>query len=429
MGFMRPYGAWNRAIISAPAVAALVLVLIVPTFSFAGVRSEIEAKNEEIKRLEEEAAKYRGTLDELERAVDTLEAEVRRRDRAIKSLEASIRVTKAKIGRTNLEIQELGREIGEKSQAIQARRGELGALVARLALADGETPLEVFVKNETLSAFFTAVDHLRDLQGTIQGILGHLREAKQDLEAAKAAAESKRRELAALAEELADQKALAEDERTERAELLRTTKNQERRYQELLAELERKREALQQEINALESDLEADFDRSVLPAPGKGILGWSLPPPIFITQYFGRTSFARSGGYNGKGHNGIDLRASASTPVFAAEGGIVRASGDTDRGCRRASYGRWVLVDHPNNLSTLYAHLSLIKIRAGEVVNRGELIGYSGRTGYATGPHLHFSLFAKHAVFVGELKSRVCGRIMVLPLSPFGGYLNPLEYL
>ena len=193
--------------------------------------------------------------------------------------------------------------------------------------------------------------------------------------------------------------------------------------------MERKREALQQEINSLESGLQANFAPSAVPAPGKGILGWPLPNPIFITQYFGKTSFARSGAYNGNGHNGIDLRAAVGTPVFASERGTVRAAGDTDLGCRRASYGRWVLIDHPNNLTTLYTHLSLIKVRPGDGVNRGELIGYSGRTGYATGPHLHFSAFVRQAVSVGQLKSRVCGRTMTLPLSPFSGYLNPLDYL
>ena len=134
------------------------------------------------------------------------------------------------------------------------------------------------------------------------------------------------------------------------------------------------------------------------------------------------------GAYRGQGHNGVDLRAALGTPVFAGAEGTVRATGDTDLACRRASYGRWVLLDHPNNLSTLYAHLSLIKIRAGEVVNRGELIGYSGRTGYATGPHLHISVFARRAVEVIQFPSRTCRRTMTIPRSPFPGYLNPLDF-
>ena len=392
-------------------------------------QKRIEEKNQEIKRLEEEAGKYRVTLDDLERTADTLEARLRTVDRAINRLAANIRLTDAKITRTGLEIQQFDAEIRSTASDIGTQRERLARFVATLASSEQETPLEALIRHETIAAFFSTVDNIRILQQSIQSVLAELRSAKHELEADKARAEGKRFELAALAEDLADQKTLQESERRERSNLLGETKRQERRYQELLAEVERKREALQEEINALESELASSFDRANLPKPGSGVLGWPLPDPISITQYFGRTAFARSGAYSGKGHNGIDFRAALGTPVFASTDGKVRATGDTDTACRRASYGRWILLDHPNNLSTLYAHLSLTKVRAGDTVNRGELIGYSGKTGYATGPHLHLSVFATQAVEVSQFRSRVCGRMMTVPLSPFGGYLNPLDYL
>ncbi|MBI4132290.1 MAG: peptidoglycan DD-metalloendopeptidase family protein [Candidatus Sungbacteria bacterium] len=392
------------------------------------IRDQIDDKNQEIKRLEAEAAKHRAALDEIGRAADTLASQVAAYERAIKKLDTDIRLTSAKISRTNLEIRELAAGIREKETSIEAQRERLGILVTTLAAGERETPLEVLMKNETLSAFFSSLDALRGVQRDLLALLAELRSTRQELKDRKTTAESKRLELSALAEDLADQRQLQDQQRRERAQLLAETKNQERRYQQLLAEVERKRDALQQEINSLESGLKPDFDRSALPAPGQGILGWPLPNPIFITQYFGNTSFARSGAYSGKGHNGIDLRAAVGTPIFAAERGVVRAVGDTDLGCRRASYGRWILIDHDNGLATLSAHLSLIKVGAGDGVNRGELIGYSGKTGYATGPHLHLSVFARQAVSVGQLVSRVCGRTMTLPLSPFGGYLNPLDF-
>ena len=393
------------------------------------LRRQIEAKTEEIRRLEEEAGRHRATIGQIEREANTLQSRIESLDRAIKSLDASIRLTNAKIERTNLEIQQLGGEIREQEAAIDRQRARLGHLIGLIAAADQETPMEILIKNETLASFFNAVDSLLGIQREIHTALATLRLEREKLKDRKSAAEGKRLELAALAEDLVDQKALELEERRTRQNLLAETKNQERRYQELLAETQKKREALEGELNALQASLKADFDRSLLPAPGSGILGWPLPEPIFVTQYFGRTAFARAGGYNGNGHNGIDLRAAVGTPVFTGERGTVRSVGDTDLACRRASYGRWILIDHPNNLSTLYTHLSLVKVKAGDAVNRGELIGYSGQTGYATGPHLHFSVFASQAVRVGELRSRVCGRLMTLPLSPFGGYLNPLDYL
>ncbi|MBI4132601.1 MAG: peptidoglycan DD-metalloendopeptidase family protein [Candidatus Sungbacteria bacterium] len=393
------------------------------------IRQQIDQKSEEIKKLEEEAKKFRGVLEETGRQVRTLQGDIRELDRRITGLEATIRVTNAKIARTNLEIKALGQEIQEKEATIAIERDRLRHLVGILAAGDNETPIEILMKNQTLAAFFTSIEYVMTLERDIHSALGELRRDREVLKGQKTEAEKKKLELAALTEDLADQKTLQLEARRGRSALLTETKNQERRFQELLVEVERKREALQQEINSLEAKLVARFDRSLLPKAGTGILGWPLPDPIFITQYFGQTAFARSGAYNGNGHNGIDFRAPLGTAVFASEGGVVRASGDTDLACRRSSYGRWILIDHPNRLATLYAHLSLLKVTPGASVSRGELIGYSGFSGYATGPHLHFTVFARDAVEVGILKSRACGTNMTLPLSPFGGYLNPLDYL
>ena len=152
-----------------------------------------------------------------------------------------------------------------------------------------------------------------------------------------------------------------------------------------------------------------------------------------VTQYFGNTEFAKSGAYSGKGHNGVDFRAAIGTPVKAALSGTVEGTGNTDavRGCY--SYGKWVLVKHSNGLTSLYAHLSEISASRGEEVRTGEIIGYSGNTGYSTGPHLHFTVYASNGVRVMKLgestgKKTPCANAEI-PVSPLGAYLNPMDYL
>jgi len=62
------------------------------------------------------------------------------------------------------------------------------------------------------------------------------------------------------------------------------------------------------------------------------------------------------------------------------------------------SYGLYVVIDHGNGYQTLYAHLSKVSVSVGERVSQGELIGYGGRSGYATGPHLHFEVHVSGAI-------------------------------
>jgi murein DD-endopeptidase MepM/ murein hydrolase activator NlpD len=91
---------------------------------------------------------------------------------------------------------------------------------------------------------------------------------------------------------------------------------------------------------------------------------------------------------NGEGafHSGIDIDAPYGTPVRAA------ADGDVTGAVMAAGYGREVELDHGHGLMTLYGHLSAIAVFAGEHVSRGQIIGYIGQSGRATGPHLHYEV-------------------------------------
>jgi murein DD-endopeptidase MepM/ murein hydrolase activator NlpD len=87
------------------------------------------------------------------------------------------------------------------------------------------------------------------------------------------------------------------------------------------------------------------------------------------------------------GHRAIDIGASTGSAVLAADGGFVSFAGWTDVG-----YGYLVVIDHANGFATYYAHLSNIYVSTGQAVERGQVIGGVGSTGWSTGPHLHFEV-------------------------------------
>jgi len=86
-------------------------------------------------------------------------------------------------------------------------------------------------------------------------------------------------------------------------------------------------------------------------------------------------------------HTGLDLAAPQGTPIYAAKAGVVTAAGWS-----RVGYGYYVKINHGGGVETLYAHMSRIAVRSGQRVKKGSMIGYVGRTGFATGPHLHFEV-------------------------------------
>jgi len=94
----------------------------------------------------------------------------------------------------------------------------------------------------------------------------------------------------------------------------------------------------------------------------------------------------------GRQHEGIDIAASHGTPVQAARPGKVIYAEDSISG-----YGKMVIIRHSPNFATVYAHLSRIGVRAGDIVDRGKVIGKVGMTGRATSSHLHFEIRHKRA--------------------------------
>lgn len=406
------------------------------------MRRDIDAKKSEIQKLEEEAKQFRLQIETTQKTSKTLSSELKRLDRVIASLKRDITITEQKIKKTGLEINVLDAEINDKVASIDALQGGLASLLQAVARDDAEPSFALILRYRVISEFFSRVESLTRVKEKMLSALDTVKLLREELFLKRADAAEKKRELESLESTLAGRKQIQDGTKKEKSTLLAQTKNQEKVYQTLLTDRERKRRELEEEVADIENQIRITIDPSLLPAKQSGVLGSPLEDVSLVscwgsganaknclTQFFGNTDFAATGAYNGKGHNGVDFRASVGARVLSAEAGVVEAVGDTDVGCMGASYGKWILVKHTNNLSTLYAHLSGISVRAGQSISRGSPIGFSGRSGYATGPHLHFGVYATQAVRVESIKSKVCGRMMTLPISPHNGYLNPLDYL
>ena len=109
---------------------------------------------------------------------------------------------------------------------------------------------------------------------------------------------------------------------------------------------------------------------------------WPHPGPI--TTYFGEAGAVWIGGH----HTGLDLAGRIGEPVLAAEAGTVLEAGWAET----HGFGNYILIDHGVGYQTLYGHLSVIRVKAGQAVVRGQRIGDVGSTGVSTGPHLHFEM-------------------------------------
>lgn len=395
------------------------------------IKSKINDRQSIIQKLEQEIKQYQSALYNTRVEKNTLTNEIKKIDLTDKQLTTQLKVTENKIAATSLTLEKLAHEIKMKEEEIAEHRLALGETLRSLAQADQLNLVSVLLAYNQTSDLWDDLATLSQFQSSVGERIASLNTAKQDLTVKKSATEAEKAKLGNLKGQLNDEKKIVVQNKQTKNTLLKETANKEAAYQQLLAERLKKKQEVEAEIAALESQIKTIIDPASLPAIGAGVLKWPLSK-ITITQYFGNTAFASANPqvYNGRGHNGVDFSAPVGTPVLAAASGTVMGTGDTDTACAGASYGKWVLIKHPNGLATLYAHLSLIKVASGQTVETGEVIGYSGNTGYSTGPHLHFTVYAAQGVKIGTLQSKVAGcGTYTLPLSPQSGYLNPLSYL
>jgi murein DD-endopeptidase MepM/ murein hydrolase activator NlpD len=109
------------------------------------------------------------------------------------------------------------------------------------------------------------------------------------------------------------------------------------------------------------------------------------PAPGYITSPYGFRKSPFTG--TRQFHSGLDIGSPAGTPIRAAMSGRVSAVGRDD------VFGNYVVVSHHSGYRTLYAHMSVIRVKSGAYVGTGERIGDVGSTGLSTGPHLHFTVY------------------------------------
>lgn len=116
---------------------------------------------------------------------------------------------------------------------------------------------------------------------------------------------------------------------------------------------------------------------------GSGVLRNPCPSATISSEFGGRAS---PGGIGSTNHKGRDYAAPSGTPIYAA------ASGKVTQVSTSAARGKYCIIEHGNNMSTLYQHCSAIIVKAGQKVTVGQQIAKVGNTGNSTGPHLHFEV-------------------------------------
>ena len=390
----------------------------------AEVENRIKDQNSELEKLNRQLQETQNKLDGARSEKTSLQSELNVIKNSISQLNLSLKADRLSVEKLTLEIDSLKFDIQDIDGSMETKKISISDLLREMYRNDNTNLLTIILRGDTLADSVLEAQALANTTEQLQSDLSYLEDLKTRKVKKVDEVNNKKNEISIRQKNLENKKQIVEDQEGAKETLLANTKNKESVYQKELEELRKKQDDISDLISKFEEELRIKFDVGVLPTKRPGVLDWPVKLKIdggtgIITQHMGEVSKL----YRGKPHNGLDIGTPLGTPVMAAESGTVFAVDNNDKSSwQKYQYGKYILIKHENGLATLYAHLSKQIVAKGQTVKRGDLIGYSGSTGYSTGPHLHLGVYWASSIAMKAVPP-------ALGLVPIGVVVNPEDYL
>ncbi len=415
------------AVLLAAAVAAVPLSDNIFTYYVGAIDydSEIKKLEEEAERIKEEneqreleIGSLTGDISANEQAMDTINAQIDGIQEEIQTYGQLITAKQEAINKKKIDIVDVENSIAVKEVEIENKEARISdleveneanlekfaMLIRVLYMNDTSDTLPILEGSDDWYDFFVYQDVVQNISSRNLEFVNDLKDAikeqenliielnndinqlandKKELEEQKKELEA---DLAALQQEKTDLQAHADERYSTLAEYAAYNESLENRVTNLRGQIS----ATAEQMDEIDAEIEKLIREKQLANSGGPVYSsdgfrWPLDSKYtYITTYFGYDA------WRGGNHRGIDVGNGGigGANIYAAQGGtVILAYNDSGW---NGGYGNYVIIDHGGGLSTLYAHCYSTTVVAGQTVNKGDIIGYVGTTGWSTGNHLHF---------------------------------------
>ena len=379
-----------RRIVVGVLAAVMALLMLLPMISMI-ISSAGAVTQSEIDALKKEQQESQAKQEELKDQLAEAEAQQAAAQEKRQLLTQQLNAINAEIANIDAQISYYDGEIAQKeeerkeAEAREAEQYELFCQRVRMMEEQGTVSYWSILFNA--ESFSDLLDRIADVDAVmaydnevmdqliatreeLERVQGELESARAEEQAAKEQQEAKKAEQQA---KVAEAQALVDQINADTAEVNRQLDAESAAASEIQAEIARKQKQLEEERK----------QNNIVISSETGYL-WPLPGYYRLSSQFGYRIHPITGVAHS--HTGIDIPASGGTPILAAKSGQVVTS------AYHYSYGNYVVIDHGNGNSTLYAHMSSRAVSEGQMVTQGQVIGYVGTTGSSTGNHLHFEV-------------------------------------
>ncbi len=352
-------------------------------------QSQIDVAEKEKEKLQQGLTDIKKIKKELENSKDNLEQYIVQLDSNLESVNAKIEELNQTISKKQVDIEETTQELNE---AVLTEQSQYEAMKVRIQFMyeKGDSfYLEALLKAGSFGDILNRADYFEELASYDRKKLEEYMLNRQMIELCKQQLEVEK-------ELLEDAKQVQEEEQNNLEELIEAKEQQITAFE---TDISKKEEAIRQYEDDIAAQTEliaqleaavAEEKRRLLEENGEvlrydgGMFKWPAPSYTRISSEFGNRLHPTLGVV--LFHNGVDMAAPGGSKILAAyDGRVVAAS-------YSAAMGNYIMIDHGDELYTVYMHASALYVSKGDVVVRGEHIAAVGSTGRSTGNHLHFSV-------------------------------------
>lgn len=338
-------------------------------------KDTITQKQEELKNIKKQLEIQKTLIEKTKSKERNLVREINTIDQEIEIVSNRIEELERHLNKILVLKKEAERRLNIAQKNLKASRNRLGEKLFLIYRYGNAEYLELLLGASDPYDFLTRYRFLSQLAKEDALIIKSIQEEMANVDKWQKELNEKEKDIKATREELLSKQKFLANKKEERNNLLAQTVSERAAYERALKELEESSKALEALIRRLQQTTQG---------PGlSGNLYWPTTNRL-ITSTFGYRIHPLWG--IRMFHSGIDISGSYGDPIYAVDSGRVIYSG------WQSGYGKVIIIDHGNGMSTLYAHCSQLLVGEGEQVKKGQLIGRVGSTGWSTGPHLHFEI-------------------------------------
>ena len=349
---------------------------------YAKTLSQLQAEQKELKKKQDDAKSNLKTAQNnqarLTAEIEVLDSELTLVEKELEIVEQQLAESEEKLADSQIKLEE----------ATTARENQTEAFSQRIKFIyeNGTIGyLKVLFESKSFTDFLTRLEYVNDIMRYDEETLDRLRKFEMVIEIQTEAIEEATKEIEILVEDQRIKRASLDIKISEKKELYLKYQQDEQNYEDVVRSTEEASNEVQKLINnAIASQSRSGAAGSYTVYYTGGQLQWPVPGRSYVSSGYGNRK--RPIGSGNEFHTGIDIPAAYGANIVAAEAGTVITSSYV-RG-----YGYTVIINHGNNLTTLYGHNSSLSVKVGDVVTRGQVIAKAGSTGNSTGNHCHFEV-------------------------------------